>query len=43
MVRIRIDSKDPWAGLFDTNITYPGMYNYFVGASSLVSELFNEG
>ena len=42
-VRITLDPDDPWADLIDTVNTYPGMYNYFVGASSLVSELLGEG
>jgi hypothetical protein len=42
MVRVAIDPNDPWADLIDSSRSYPGMYNYFVGASSLAAELLDE-
>ena len=43
MVQVTIDPDDPWADLISADITYPGMYNYFVGGSNLGSEkLFQE-
>ncbi len=38
MVQVSINPDDPWADLIATDMTYPGMYNYFVGGSNLGSE-----
>ena len=41
MVQITVDPDDPWADLIATGTAYPGMYNYFVGGNSLMSEKFS--
>jgi hypothetical protein len=38
MVQATISPDDPWADLIANDTAYPGMYNYFVGGNSLISE-----
>jgi len=38
IVQVTINPDNPWSALIATDTNYPGMYNYFVGGSSLKSK-----
>lgn len=41
MVQAIISPDNPWANLIANDTAFPGMYNYFVGGNSLMSEKFS--